>query len=99
MSNDTEADENSPEEGGGVTDEAPDSPPSDEGGSEGFPDGVADEPADDARHEVGVGVRTHSVHQCGDVVAVASRRERDDGDGREHHEHLTERPREQAAEL
>jgi len=46
MSNDTEADENAPEEGGGVTDEAPDSPPSD--GSERFPDGVADEPSDGA---------------------------------------------------
>ncbi|MFB6090717.1 MAG: ATP-binding protein, partial [Halobellus sp.] len=46
MSNDTEADENAPEEGGGVTDGAPDSPPADEGDGERFRDGVADEPAE-----------------------------------------------------
>ncbi|WP_049987639.1 ATP-dependent protease LonB [Halobellus rufus] len=44
MSNDTEADENAPEEGGGAADEGRESPPSD-GGDE-TPRGVADEPSD-----------------------------------------------------
>ncbi|WP_144901893.1 ATP-dependent protease LonB [Halobellus captivus] len=44
MSNDTEADENAPESGGGVTDEVSESPPSD--GGEEAPRGVADEPSD-----------------------------------------------------
>ncbi|WP_336021976.1 ATP-dependent protease LonB [Halobellus salinisoli] len=44
MSNDTEADENAPETGGGVTDEAPESPPSDDGDE--VPRDGADEPSD-----------------------------------------------------